>query len=47
MPRSKSPHADDTEVEEEEEEEEEGFLEGWCRVKTATPAVTRATTRYL
>lgn len=25
---------------------EEGFR-GWCRVKTATPAVTRATTAYL
>lgn len=27
-----------------EEEEEE---EGWCRVKRATPVVTRKTTRYL
>lgn len=28
--------------------EEEFFLvEGWWRVKTATPAVTRKTTRYL
>ena len=32
-----------------EEDDERGFLEddGWCRVKTATPAVTSATTRYL
>lgn len=26
---------------------EDVFLEGWCSVKTATPAVTSATTRYL
>ena len=33
-----------------EDEEGEDFLDeedGWCRVKTATPAVTKMMTRYL
>ena len=44
IPRRKSPHVEDWFV-----VELEDFLvvEGWWSVKTATPAVTRKTTRYL
>ena len=44
MQRRKRPQVEDCFVVEFEDFFE---VEGWCSVKTATPAVTRKTTRYL
>ena len=48
IPRRKRPHAELFCADEEEEGDFPFLVEdGWCRVKTATPAVTSPTTRYL